>query len=270
MNSQRDSKVRENKREDRKALKKFWIMLICSGFLGMLFGVLSVFLSDSDLGLDSEGAKWVLRQIGVFGSFVVTTVILFIIIMIYRKTRGLYRSWDGEDEEIYNQIEEKLSYALMFASIGIIFGYFFFSFGIYVIGLKGDSDSVLKITLWEFWTVLLGMIYAIAGACVAQQKIINLEKELNPEKKGSVFDINFNDKWMESSDEAERFLTYKAAYRAFRMMQTVFPAAWIISLLGMITFETGLFPSILILALWMVMVCTYCINSIYYTKHSSK
>lgn len=270
MDNQKDSKVKENKREDRKALKKFWLISVCSGFLGMLFGVFSVFLSDSKLGLDSEEAKWVLRQIGVFGSFVVTTVILFIIIMIYRKTRGLYRSWDGEDEEIYNRIEEKLSYALMLTSIGIIFGYFFFSFGIYVTELWKLSEEFLKFRVWEFWVVLIGMIYAVASAHIAQQKIVNFEKELNPEKKGSVFDINFNDKWMESSDEAERFLTYKAAYRAFRMMQIAFPSAWIISLLGMITFETGLFPSIVILVLWMVMACTYCINSIYYTKHSSK
>ena len=271
MNSQEDSsKVRENKREDRKALKKFWIMLVCSGFLGMLFGVFSVFLGNSDFGLQGEETKWVLKQVGIFGSFVVTTVLLLVITIIYRKAKNLYHSWDGEDEEVYAKIEEKISYALMFTSITMIFGYFFFSFGVYVIEPKGVSKLNAKIELWEFWVVLLGMVYAVVSTCIAQQKTVNFDKELNPEKKGSVYDINFNSKWLESSDEAERFLIYKAAYRAFRIMQIVFPAAWIVSLIDMISFGTGLFSSILILALWMIMVCTYCINSIYYTKHSSK
>lgn len=270
MDNQKDSKVRENKREDRRALKKFWFMMVCSGFLGMLLGVFSVFLGDSGFDLQGEGTKWALKQVGIFGSFVTTTIILFVIAIIYRQARSLYHRWDGEDEEVYAKIEEKISYALMFTSIAMILGYFFFSFGIYVIEPEGISKPDSKIELWEFWVVLFGMIYAIASTCIAQQKIVNFDKELNPEKKGSVYDINFNSKWMESSDEAERFLIYKAAYRAFRVMQIVFPVAWIISLLGMVTFGTGLFSSILILALWMAMVCTYCINSIYYTKHSSK
>lgn len=270
MDNQKDSKIRENRNEDRKALKKYWIIMIFSCFCGMLFGIFSVFLSDSHLGLDSEEAKWVLRQIGVFGSFAVTTVLLLIIIVIYRQTRAMYRAWDGENEETYNRIEERLSYALTLSSIGIIFGYFFFSFGIYVTELWKLSKESFKFGVWEFWIVLSGMIYSVAGMSIAQQRIVNFDKELNPEKKGSVFDVNFSDKWMESSDEAERFITYKAAYQAFRMMRNAFPVAWIISLLGMIAFETGLFPSIVVLVLWTLMVCSYSIHSIYYIKHPPK
>lgn len=270
LDNQQNNKARENKKEDKKALKKFWVILICSGLLGMLFGIASSILSDISSGFHDEGIQWVIKQAGIFGSFVLTTIFLFVIASLYRKARRLYVAWDGEDEDAYNKMEAKLSCALMVTSIGMISGYFFFSFGIYVTEFWKLSGVVIKIRMWEVLVILCGMIYALAGMSIAQQKIINFDKELNPEKKGSVYDINFNDKWMETSDEAERFITYKSAYQAFRMMQKVFPAAWVVSLLGMLSFDTGLFPAIVILVLWMVMVCTYCIHSIYYTKHSSE
>lgn len=275
MDNHQSNKAKENKKEDKKALKKFWVILIGSGLFGLVLGISSSFLGDSFLGssgfgLQSEEAKQVIKQLGIFGSFAVSTVLLFVIVVFYRQAKKLYHSWDGEDEEVYNRIETKLSYALMVTSIEMIFGYFFFSFGIYVTEFWELSDAMIKMKLWEFWIILCGMIYATASASIAQQKIVNFEKELNPEKKGSVYDPKFNEKWMETSDEAERLIIYKSAYRAFRIMQLAFQIAWVICLLGMMTFETGLFPMIMVLALWMVMVCAYCIHSIYYAKHPSE
>ncbi|MGN0507522.1 MAG: DUF3169 family protein [Lachnospiraceae bacterium] len=270
METKESSKVRENKREDKKALKKFWIIIICSAILGMILGMLSMFLKVSGLYLWNDTMEWAVKQTGVFGSVVVTTFLLILIVLIYRQARRLYRDWDGDDEDIYNRIETKLSYGLMLTNIGMIGGYFFFALGAYVTNLSEADKAGGVIEATSFLIVFAGMIYAMAAMSIAQQKIVNFEKELNPEKHGSVYDSKFTDKWLETSDEAERFIIYKSAYKAFRVMGIAFAAAWVISLIGMMAFDTGFFPVAMVLALWMIMTCTYCVKTIYYAKHPSE
>ena len=46
--------------------------------------------------------------------------------------------------------------------------------------------------------------------------IVELEKKLNPEKKGDVIETNFSKKWEDSCDEAQKMIIYEAGYRAYR------------------------------------------------------
>lgn len=50
---------------------------------------------------------------------------------------------------------------------------------------------------------------------VIQKLILDIEKKLNPEKQGNVLDFNFQKVWMNSCDEAEKLIVYKAGYKAF-------------------------------------------------------
>lgn len=272
METLKSSKKKENEREDKRALKRFWRVLLVSLVLGMAIGMLSSFLKGSGVGLHIEGIGFAIRQIGMFASFVATTALLLVICVLYRQAKSLCRTWDGEDENVYRRMETKLSYCMLLTNITMICGYFFFTLGVYVTKLSAvpADAAAAKLQIWDFAIVLCGMIYAIAAMCIAQQKIVNFEKELNPEKKGSVYDPKFTDQWLATSDEAERLIIYKSAYGAFRMMQKAFSAAWVITLLGMMMLETGFFPVAVVLALWMAMVCTYSINSIYYEKHPSE
>ncbi|MGL6219074.1 MAG: DUF3169 family protein [Lacrimispora sphenoides] len=65
-----------------------------------------------------------------------------------------------------------------------------------------------------YW--LTGFIAAVICTIVTQQKIINFEKEINPEKRGSVFNQKFSKKWEKSCDEAERLSIYKSTYTSYR------------------------------------------------------
>ena len=40
--------------------------------------------------------------------------------------------------------------------------------------------------------------------------------DMNPEKKGSIFDMHFSKKWADSCDEAEMIMACKAGYKSFK------------------------------------------------------
>ena len=61
---------------------------------------------------------------------------------------------------------------------------------------------------------------------------------------------NFNKRWMDSCDEAERMIIYKASYSTFQVMKSMLPIMEAVALLGKLMFETGNFPIILICILW--------------------
>ena len=47
----------------------------------------------------------------------------------YRKARTAFRSWDGEDEDVMQRAEERLSWALLLDSLTVIVSFFFFNAG---------------------------------------------------------------------------------------------------------------------------------------------
>lgn len=260
-------KVYENRREDKKALKKFVITLAASALLGMMLSFLAVLWKEVQQEFYSGTVATIIRYLGIYGAFISAMILLILILCFYGKARRLYRSWDGENEESFIRMELLLSYALMTSSIGNLCGYFFFTLGCYVTPVKETASSDGMV---HFGIVLLGMLVILTIMSISQQKIVNFEKELNPEKHGSVYDIKFNKRWLETCDEAERYVIYKAAYKAYRVMGVTFSVAWVFTVLGMMAFDTGFFPVVIVLALWMTMICAYHATTNYYAKHPSE
>ena len=56
----------------------------------------------------------------------------------------------------------------------------------------------------RFLPDLILFLASVAVLVVLQQKIVDLERRINPEKRGSVYDMKFQKTWMDSCDEAER------------------------------------------------------------------
>ena len=114
------------------------------------------------------------------------------------------------------------------------------------------------------------MAYGIVAASVIQQKGVNLSKEINPEKKGSVYDIKFQDKWMENCDEAERYTVYKCSFKTFKTMQIVGIVLWLVCLLGQMFLKTGVFATIIVTVYLIVQTSVYSVQGIYFAKHPSE
>lgn len=267
-------KQRENKKEDKKAFKKFIITLVAAFFIGICLGFGSSVAEGILRAFNVKEILFdVLRNIAIYGGYVVTTVLLIVSVVLYKKSRAEYTAWDEEEEEVLTKIETKVSYILWFSNLIMYGSYFFFSTGVWAIDLI-DTKSALKQDAAAFFLslgfVFLHMIYALASASIIQQKAVNLTKEINPEKTGSIYDNKFQDKWLASCDEAERYATYKCSYKTFKTMQLVGMVLWLVCLIGQMIFGTGAFATIIVTIFMIIQTSVYCVQSIYFAKHPSE
>ena len=267
-------KQQENKKEDKKALGKFALILLLAFVIGIAVGVGSSILQDL-LGESSVKDAFlnILASISIYGAYVYTTLLLICSIVLYKKSRQEYTAWDEEDEDVLCGIETKLSYVLWFANLILYGSYFFLSVGIWATDFMEAKNAVEQDAvgfLTSLLVVLLHIAYAIAAGSIIQQKVVNLSKEINPEKSGSVYDMKFQDKWLETCDEAERYTAYKCSFKTFKVMQVVGVVLWLICVIGQMSFNTGAFATIIITIFMIIMVSVYSIQAIYFAKHPSE
>ena len=111
--SELTEKQQENKKEDKKAFKKFAWILLLAFMVGILVGVGSAFLGDI---MEKESVKEafvnIMQSVAIYGGYIYTTVLLIASIVLYKKSRKEYITWDEEDEEVLEGMETKISYVI--------------------------------------------------------------------------------------------------------------------------------------------------------------
>jgi hypothetical protein len=85
---------------------------------------------------------------------------------------------------------------------------------------------------------------------------------MNPEKQGSVYDMKFHKKWLDSCDEAEQRQIGQAAYHAFRVTRMACLVLWLVLMLLDLPFGFGPLPALAVLLLWGVMQISYALECI--------
>lgn len=267
-------KQQENTKEDKKALKKFIWILLGAFAIGIFIGIGMSALKTAFIG--SSVKATFLKVVGVtavYGGYLYTTALTIACIVLYKKSRKEYAAWDDEDEEVLSKIETGISIVLWFSNLILYGTYFFFAVGIWATDLMGKNEALgsdVTGLLIALGAVFLHMAYGIVASSVIQQKGVNFGKEINPEKKGSVYDMKFQDKWMESCDEAERYTVYKCSFKTFKTMQIVGIVLWLVCLLGQMFFKTGVFATIIVSVYLIVQTSVYSVQGIYFAKHPSE
>ena len=170
---------------------------------------------------------------------------------LYAKAKGLYRTWDGEDEDTIDAAEEQLSWALLMSAVALLCDLFFFSVAVVYAG----SPAAMGAFIVEFFV-------GVGVATVLQQKVVDLTKKINPEKRGSVYDMQFQKKWMDSCDESEQRQTGQACYKAYLAATKVCLWIWVALMVFHFAFGTGLLPAAAVLAVFGVLQITYTLESI--------
>lgn len=260
-------KQQENQIQDKKALKKFLLMLLCGVMVGFAAGVGSGMLGGAIKG-DGLRNIWqkLVRLFSVYGAYVYTTVLVILSRFFYKKARTLFQTWEEDDEETMNEIDKRVSYVTWFSQLILYGSYFFLAVGTWAADLT-HVKAALGTQGNSFWiafpAVILHMVYAFAAGCIIQQKAVNLEKEINPEKQGSVYDRKFQDKWLDSCDEAERYTIYRCSFKTFKVMQNVGIFLWLICLIGQISFGTGVFATVMVTVYLIVQTSVYCLYGIH-------
>lgn len=243
------------KSENRKALPKFTLSLLGSLLVGGVIGF-AIGLSRA-MGLDTaalaEGLSAALAAVTPWGIPVTSALTLGGCLVLYRSAARKFAAWDGGDEdETSESIDAALSWVLLFSAVQLLFNLFFLS-AFCVYWMDRDIRALS----------LVGVFLLSCGLVVfAQQKTIDLERKMNPEKRGSVYDSKFQKKWLDSCDESERRQIGEASRRAYMVTSRVCLGLWLVLVVLSLVVEISLLPVFVLLLVWGTMQVTYTLECI--------
>lgn len=260
-----DNRVNEIKKEDKKAFKGFAIIVVISGIVGGIFGATSVslkeILGDSVPNLLGN----IFNAIAPYASLVLSILLITVSTIVYNNSRKEFNIWKEteEDDDVIDKIEDKLSYIMLFTSVNMILGLFFFGMGGMLLPFDNENIGLVIIKVICF---IAGFLLCTVSSILIQMKIVNFEKEINPLLKGSVYDVKFSEKWMDSCDEAIKLGIYKSAYKSYVAVSTTCAILWVFCVLGSQLWDFGVMPIVMVIIIWLVQTISYCIASIKYSK----
>ena len=251
---------KQEKGENRKALPKFALTMLGSlllgGLLGFAVGVGRFFVAADNLSPWINGALSAATPWGIPVTSVLTLGPAF---FLYRSAAKKFAAWGGGDEdETSESIEASLSWVLLLSAVQLLINFFFMAaFCVYY--MDADIDAL----------VLVG-VFVVSDALVifAQQKTVDLERKMNPEKHGSVYDTKFQKKWLESCDESERRQIGQACYKAYMVATRFCLGLWLVLVILSMVFEMSILPVFVLLLVWGVLQVTYTLECIRLGKHS--
>ena len=259
-----NNRVEEIKKEDKKAFKSFIIIIIISAIAGGIVGFKSVYLKDILGDSVPNFLMNILSVITPFASLILSILVIVVSSVIYNNSRKEFELWSesDEDEEIIDKIEEKLSYILLFTSVNLIMGFFFFG----VASMLPASNQQVSFNLIKGLSCFVGFLLCVVSSILIQKKVVNLEKEINPLLKGSVYDVKFSEKWIDSCDEAIKLGIYKSSFKAYKAVTNTCILLWLICVLGYGLWDFGVMPLVMVTVIWLVQTIAYCMESIKSSK----
>ena len=237
------------KKADKKALPKFLLILLISAVIGFAAGILIGMAGKIGTEALHEMLKsfWLISAPWYFPVFT-----LFLLLPAFLLTAGVRKKIDAlpeDDEAGVKALDRQLSVSLSLSSFYVIGIYFSLA-----VGLSNLAEPYFQ----EGW--IIPFIEVIAGMILmipVQRRAITLTQYLYPEKKGSIFDTKFSKVWMESCDEREKMIVYKAAYASYQATSKACVLLFLLTALGSTEFGYGPLPSALILMIWLIQIASY-------------
>ena len=237
------------KQEDKKALPKFIAIVVCSLIVGGVLGVLMVKLSLEDFQEVLDGAGLYFTNYAAPWLIIALPAVEFAICLpLYFSAKKRLAAWDGEDEAVSGGIEVKISAALWITGLGTVIA--FFLLAAMFSGFVSMAGNPMQIAPVLFFGGLAAFLVSLFAPVRLQQKLMELTKRLNPEKKGSVYDTKFQKKWYDSCDEAERAAIGQCAFKAYQAMCRVCLGLWAVFALGGMFFDWGFLPALAVCVVW--------------------
>lgn len=170
----------EIKQANRKALPKFLLFAVVCALVGGVIGYFSADVEPDSLVpmMKNAGAFFGIR-IAPWLMLALAILVPVVCLPLYRSAKKLAAVWDGEDEDLYNTIDQKLSVVLWLASAAFILALFLIT-ATYSVGME-DIDNANG---FVFFFINIAAFFAImVEATVFQQKCVDTTKQLNPEKR---------------------------------------------------------------------------------------
>jgi len=234
-----------------KKIKNSYVKLILWMLVGGIIGFIGGFIggmielerveSAFNNAFDFTIENIILFQIAMF------IMVVIVILVNYMSVKKLVNSENENDSdvgEISDTIERKQTYALACSSSNYILSFIVF-------GIAIDERNPLIIG-----SVIVFLI-SIIFSTFMEVALVKQVKKSNPMKKGDPSDLNFENKWIESCDEAEKLIIYQAAYKTFVIMKHLFLGTLLLVFISKTAFGTGNLPIVMVGLLWLVMILSY-------------
>lgn len=239
--------------------KKTIITLFIYAIIGFSLGILRAFGGDVikyfgiNIGLP-DAADFLMEYI-IVPQIIVATTLTLIIVYNYNSVKNMIflEMKEEDDEDLAKKIDSIQDKAL---TIGVV--NYICSFALFGISIDDRNP-------WILGSAVIFLIF-MAITFFLEIKVINQVKQRDPMKKGNPMSDNFKEEWIDSCDEAEKLMIFKAAYKSFLMMQYVLIVFMVICMLTKSIFGTGNLPIILIGLLWLTQTLSYS----YYCKELQK
>ncbi len=225
--------------------------MLAGGAIGFVLGLNRVFGLDTDALV--EGLNAVLAAVTPWGIPVSSVLTLGGCFLFYRSAAVKFAAWNGGDEdETSESIDISLSWVLLLSAVQLLLNLFFMA-AFCVYGIDGGIGALS----------LVGVFLVSCGLVIfAQQKTVDLEKRMNPEKHGSVYDTKFQKKWLDSCDESERRQIGEASRRAYMVTTRLCLGLWLALVILSMLFDMSLLPVFVLLLVWGTMQVTYTLECI--------
>ena len=257
----------EIKKSNRKALPKFIIILVISLIIGYSTGLYSAKYELYTL-------VGIVKNAGAFfGAYIAPWLILATAIVVpmvclptYRSAKKMLLSWDGENEEISDTIDNKISVVIWFTTASIILSYFLIA-ATYSKGIE-TLENLYSIVF--FFVGIVSFSAIIIENIVIQQRCVDTIREKNPEKTVSFYDTKFQKKWLDSCDEAEKIIIGNCALKSFYATNKLCSILSIVLAICALLFGIGFLPSLVICLIWIVNQSIYCKETLRYSKAGNK
>lgn len=253
---------KKKKQKTDKQIFHRWVIVMVLAFLAGVFGgsfsraIIEWFMNiTSDVKINMELMLYL--SVGFF--MLVNVIGLGITFVFYKKAKNMTKKWDGEDEDVLDAIEDKLDIAMLPITIMTSVNYFLFGLTTYI-GMALIELKVLGSVIATTASILI-FVSALLLSVALQKKCVDLTKQLNPEKKGNIFDKNFSKEWLASCDEAQQLMIYKASYAAYKSVGSACRILWLVTIIGMMSFDTGLLPVFCVSAIMLVMQISYFVEA---------
>lgn len=168
------------KKANQKALPKFILFCVIGGLVG---GIMGYLVAANGLDAMSGDIKEVISKYVVLTApwlmLALAVILPAVTVPYYRKAKKQLTLWDGEDEEISDDIENKLSIVQWITSGSLIISYFLIAAS-YASGITMFENVKSMI---GFDVAIVAFLAIMAEGVIIQQKSVDSVKVMNPEKQ---------------------------------------------------------------------------------------
>lgn len=263
-----NSHMEEIARDNKKAGKKFALVMLLCGIIGGIMGILVLNAAEAISKTSQTFESFMTANIITIGIIVpVTMAVLTVTVCmksiydVIKNKKNIAGFIAADDDESLEQIDRRFSYDTWMINGAMILNYFLFAVMIFADENFGQ-EGLPRISLY---TVIVFLVLIVA-IIVVQQRLVDCARLLNPEKKGSVYDLKFNEKWEESCDEVEKLIMYKACHKAFHVVNITCIVLWMIFVVLGLATGSGFLAVVCVSIIWAALTCTYYYYAIKYSR----